>query len=110
MRYKVPVTITISFDAFIEAGSPDGALTNLTTILELNGDEFENTEGLLFEEDSGIEIENSVLAAAPSFGAVEEAPDTATEGDGDEAQEDGDEKDDPTAESDATPPTPRDLK
>lgn len=98
MRYKVPVTITISFDAFIEAGSPDGALTNLTTILELNGDEFENTEGLLFEEDSGIEIENSSLAAPPSFGVVEEAPEGNEDGLEDEAVEDGDLKDDPAAE------------
>lgn len=105
MRYKVPVTITISFDAFIEAGSPDGALTNLTTILELNGDEFEDTEGLLFEEDSGIEIENSVLAAAPSFGAVEEAPDTGSDDTETETEEPDDE-----AKEEATPPTPRDLK
>lgn len=98
MRYKVPVTLTINFDAFIDAGSPDGALTDIKTMLDFNGDALEDTEGLLFGEDEDVTVENATAIGQPSFGAVEEAPEES-----DEDESSG------TDSDEATPPKP-DLK
>lgn len=109
--YKVPMTLTVNCIAIIEAGSPDGALTDIKTMLDFNGSEFEDCEGLLFDSDHGVEITEATQVGQPSFGAVIEAEDQ--DGDGTEEEPADDEKEDnsaPETSGEATPPTDRDLK
>jgi hypothetical protein len=110
MLYKVPMTITISFVATLEAGSPEGALTDLKTYLDFSGDEFEDTEDLLFASDTGVEISESILTGEPSFGVVEESSETDDGFDKEEEAEDEednaltDEDSAPATSDEATPP------